>query len=53
MAGTSKKAKSTKKKSGKTKKATNTMKECAKAWNKSDKKGKYTSFVKSFFKKHF
>jgi len=51
MAEKTKKRKSTKKKSGKSK-ATSTMKDAAKAWNKSDKRGKYTSFVKAFFKKH-
>jgi hypothetical protein len=51
-----KKSKSTTKKakkSGSKKKATSTMAACAKAWNKSDKKGKYTSFVKKYFKDHY
>lgn len=52
---TEKKKKSTtkKKKTGGKKKATNTMAACAKAWNKSDKKGKYTAFVKKYFKEHY
>ncbi len=47
---------------GKTKKSTTkkkkinsgaaTMKKCASAWNNSSKRGKYTDFVKSFFKKN-
>lgn len=50
---TTKTKKPTKKKTGSKKnKAPNMMKDCAKAWNKSDKKGKYTSFVKAYFKKH-
>lgn len=57
MAETKKKSTKTKKpksksKSKKTIKATSMMKDCAKAWQKSDKKGKYTSFVKKYFKEH-
>lgn len=51
---TEKKPKS--KKSKKTKKSKSSapqmMKACAKAWKASDKKGKYTSFVKKYFKEH-
>lgn len=52
MAETKKKSKSKSKSKKGTKKATSMMKECAKAWNKSDKKGKYTAFVKKYFKEH-
>lgn len=37
-------------KSKKSSKATSTMKQAAKAWNASSKRGKYTDFVKKFFK---
>lgn len=48
------KKKSTKKTKG-TKslvKAQSMMKKCAKAWNASEKKGKYTDFVRKYFKEH-
>ncbi len=55
MAEKKKKSKSTtkKKKTGGKKKATSTMAKCAKAWNKSSKSGKYTDFVKKFFKANY
>lgn len=45
------KSKSKSKSSGR-KKANTMMAAAAKAWNKSDKKGKYTAFVKKYFKEH-
>jgi len=55
MAGTAGKKKSKKsgsKKSGALKKAQGMMSKAAKAWNSSDKKGKYTAFIKKYFKEH-
>ena len=54
MAGTTGKKKSKKsgsKKSG-MKKAQSMMSKAAKAWNASDKTGKYTTFIKKYFKEH-
>lgn len=53
MAEKKRKSKSTKKKTGGKKKASNTMSACAKAWQKSSKKGAYTAFVKKYFKEHY
>ncbi len=53
MAGTKKTKTSGKsKKTGGKTKAQSMMKKCAEAWHKSDKKGKYTAFVKKFFREH-
>lgn len=40
------------KKSAGMKKAQTLMSKAARAWNASSKKGKYTAFVKKFFKDH-
>ncbi len=46
------KKKSGKKSSAKQVKAQNKLAKCAEAWQKSSKTGKYTAFVKKWFKEH-